>query len=120
MRITPCSEAVDYDPYQRDVVMSGWGASSHWYRIVEATGDVEDHSLPPSEAANVLADSERRNRWIRPIVQRSQGLGSNRTGPSRADSPCAQNSLWVRFGNHRRRKPCQLRLQTGVGGHPDV
>lgn len=63
------------------VVMSGWGRTSDWYRNIEAAGHaqitvgrktiaVDAHILEDGDAARVLADYERRNRWIRPVIRR--------------------------------------------------
>jgi deazaflavin-dependent oxidoreductase (nitroreductase family) len=63
------------------VVMSGFGPRSQWYRNVLAGGAVEiqisrrrlrpsARVLPAEEAVAVLADYERRNRLIVPVVRR--------------------------------------------------
>ncbi|WP_396931064.1 nitroreductase family deazaflavin-dependent oxidoreductase [Mycolicibacterium sp.] len=61
-------------------VVSGFGSSSDWYRNVAANPPVEVingrhrftpvcRTLEPSEAASVIADYERRNRLITPVVR---------------------------------------------------
>jgi len=62
-------------------VVAGMGPESDWYRNVQANPAVEivvgrrrfapaHRVLDESEAADVVADYERRNRWILPIVHR--------------------------------------------------
>ncbi len=75
-------EVIHYDSSSGEaVVMSGWGTRSDWYRNIEVAGqakvtlgrqtmDVNAHKLDDREAVKVLADYERRNRWIKPIVRR--------------------------------------------------
>jgi deazaflavin-dependent oxidoreductase (nitroreductase family) len=74
-------EVVHYDPTTREsIVLAGWGRRAGWLHNVEAglAGEVRtgrdryvpDHRLvPPDEAAVVLAEYERRNRVIAPIVR---------------------------------------------------
>jgi deazaflavin-dependent oxidoreductase (nitroreductase family) len=63
------------------VVMSGWGRRSDWYRNIQSAGrtkvtigretmNVNSRNLQDPEAVKVLADYERRNRLITPIVRR--------------------------------------------------
>jgi deazaflavin-dependent oxidoreductase (nitroreductase family) len=67
------------------MVVAGWGPSSDWYRNIQANPATEvivgrrhfrpqHRVLDDSEAITVIADYERRNRWVRPIVHR--GLGA--------------------------------------------
>lgn len=92
-------EVIDYDRSSGEaVVMSGWGRTSDWFLNVEAAGHARitvgsqtvgatASVLTDSEAANVLARYESRNRWIRPVVRRvlSQlaGVHYDGTGESR-------------------------------------
>jgi deazaflavin-dependent oxidoreductase (nitroreductase family) len=74
-------EVVRWHPERSEaVVMSGFGTRSQWYRNVLAGGAVEIQidrrrfrpsvrPLPTEEAAGVLADYERRNRVLVPIVR---------------------------------------------------
>jgi deazaflavin-dependent oxidoreductase (nitroreductase family) len=74
-------EVIKDDRVQHEVfVMVGLGRRAQWYRNVMAGGAVElvigserfrpDYrELAPAEAAAVLADYERRNRLLAPIVQ---------------------------------------------------
>jgi deazaflavin-dependent oxidoreductase (nitroreductase family) len=66
------------------VVMAGLGRRADWLRNVEAGGAVEvaisrerftpDHRiLPVDEAAAVLADYERRNRLLAPVLRKALG-----------------------------------------------
>lgn len=87
-------EVLHYDAgSRRAVVMSGWGLHADWLRNIEANGEVEvtigrqtyaaEHRLLDEQgAAQVLADYERRNRWLRPIIHRvlSQLAGSRYDG----------------------------------------
>ena len=78
-------EVLHYDPSSEEaVVMSGWGSRSDWFRNIEAAGTAEvvigrrrlpvTHGvLDVEEASQVLADYERRNRWIGPIVRTALG-----------------------------------------------
>ncbi|MCX2934495.1 nitroreductase family deazaflavin-dependent oxidoreductase [Mycobacterium sp. CVI_P3] len=61
-------------------VVAGWGSSSDWYRNIQATPPVEVASgrrafvpawrrLDAAEAEVVIADYERRNRLITPVVR---------------------------------------------------
>ncbi|MFZ0227497.1 MAG: nitroreductase family deazaflavin-dependent oxidoreductase [Mycobacterium sp.] len=63
-------------------VIAGWGPSSDWYRNIAANPAVEvvvgrqrfapEHRvLDEPEAAAVVADYERRNRRVRPVVRRA-------------------------------------------------
>jgi hypothetical protein len=63
------------------VVISGFGRRANWYRNVLADGAVEveiareswvpqARALEPEEAVAVLADYERRNRLLAPLVRR--------------------------------------------------
>ena len=75
-------EVIHYDTSSGDaVVMSGWGTQSDWYRNIDVAGrakvtlgrrtiDVNTRVLDDSEAMKLLADYERRNRWIKPVVRR--------------------------------------------------
>lgn len=72
-------EVVHYDTSSgAAIVMSGWGTKSDWYRNIELAGQatmtigrqtlaVSSRVLSDEEAVEVLADYERRNRWIRPV-----------------------------------------------------
>jgi deazaflavin-dependent oxidoreductase (nitroreductase family) len=72
-------EVVKWTPDGEVVVLSGWGESADWYRNAVAQPSVEivlgrrrftasHRVLPTDEAAAILADYERRNRWLRPVV----------------------------------------------------
>lgn len=63
------------------VVMAGLGRSAQWLRNVEAGNAVEvaigrdrfrprHRLLSPEEASELLAEYERRNRWLTPILRR--------------------------------------------------
>jgi deazaflavin-dependent oxidoreductase (nitroreductase family) len=63
------------------IVMAGSGPSADWYRNLQAHPAIEvaiarrrfepaHRVLAESEAAAVLADYERRNRWATPVVRR--------------------------------------------------
>ncbi len=63
------------------IVIAGLGRSANWYRNLQAHGAIEvaigrerftprHRQLSQSEASTVLADYERRNRLITPIVRR--------------------------------------------------
>jgi deazaflavin-dependent oxidoreductase (nitroreductase family) len=63
------------------VVMSGWGRTSDWYRNIEVAGHAtvtlgrktmkaDARVLDDEDAVRALANYERRNRWIRPVVRR--------------------------------------------------
>jgi deazaflavin-dependent oxidoreductase (nitroreductase family) len=63
------------------IVIAGLGASANWYRNLQASDAIEvaianerfapaHRRLSESEAATVLADYERRNRLITPIIRR--------------------------------------------------
>ncbi len=74
-------EVVRFDPAAPEsVVVAGWGQKTQWLHNVEAGGVVEVSTgwrryspcwrrLDATEAAAVLADYERRNRLIGPIVR---------------------------------------------------
>ncbi|HVA75161.1 MAG TPA: nitroreductase family deazaflavin-dependent oxidoreductase [Acidimicrobiales bacterium] len=77
-------EVVKWDPEGEVVVVSGWGPAADWYRNVTAGGDVRitvgsrsfsatHRVLPHDEAAEVLADYEHRNRYVRPVINRMLG-----------------------------------------------
>jgi deazaflavin-dependent oxidoreductase (nitroreductase family) len=64
------------------IVLSGQGPTADWYRNIQAQPPAEvaigrrrfrpEHRiLEPAEAVATLADYERRNRWVRPILQRT-------------------------------------------------
>jgi deazaflavin-dependent oxidoreductase (nitroreductase family) len=75
-------EVLSWDGASREaIVMSGFGPRAQWLRNVLVAGEAEIEigderwaasvrSLGPSEAAAVLADYERRNRFALPIVRR--------------------------------------------------
>lgn len=61
--------------------MSGWGRSSDWFRNIEVAGRAtvtlgrktmmaDARVLDDEDAVRVIADYERRNRWIRPVIRR--------------------------------------------------
>ncbi len=61
------------------LVIAGFGTKADWYRNIQATPAVEvlvgRHRFPPeyrvlpeTEAVAAIADYERRNRWIRPVL----------------------------------------------------
>ena len=78
-------EVLHYDSSSGEaVVMSGWGSHSDWFRNIEAGGTAEVvigrrrvpvtyRVLDVDEASRILADYERRNRWIAPIVRKVLG-----------------------------------------------
>jgi deazaflavin-dependent oxidoreductase (nitroreductase family) len=78
-------EVLHYDSSSSEaVVMSGWGSRSDWFRNIEAAGIAEvvigrrrfsttHRVLDEEEASRILADYERRNRWITPIVRKVLG-----------------------------------------------
>lgn len=92
-------EVIRYDrPTGKAFVMSGWGRTSDWYRNVEVAGhatitvgrrsfDVDARVVDDQDAANLLADYERRNGWMRPIIRRVlsrlSGLSYDGTDASR-------------------------------------
>jgi len=84
-------EVMRYDPATGEVtVMSGSGPTTHWLRNIQANDQLEVsigrtffagtyRLLGPEEAMRVLADSERRNILVRPIVHAVLGqLGGGR------------------------------------------
>jgi len=74
-------EVMQWDPLAREaIVMSGFGSNANWYLNVFADGAVEVQiaslrfqpevrRLEHEEAAQVMADYERRNRIIAPLVR---------------------------------------------------
>lgn len=77
-------EVVKWDRQGEVVVVSGWGPAADWYRNVAAGGDVRvtvggrsfrasHRVVPHDEAADVLADYEHRNRYVRPVINRMLG-----------------------------------------------
>ena len=63
------------------IVVAGFGRSADWYRNVQAASAIEvvvgrdrfapvHRELDEAEAIAVLADYERRNRWVAPVVRR--------------------------------------------------
>jgi deazaflavin-dependent oxidoreductase (nitroreductase family) len=82
-RYTTVLEVVRHDPVTSEfVVVSGFGPDADWLRNIESGGPAEitvgrscapaEHRrLEVDEAAAVLADYERRNRAIRPVVRRA-------------------------------------------------
>lgn len=75
-------EVVGIDPTTGEiVVLAGFGTATDWYRNVRARPDVEieigrfrfravGRVLDPDEAVAALADYERRNRLVAPVVRR--------------------------------------------------
>lgn len=74
-------EVVKWDRLGEVVVMSGWGPTADWYRNVMAGGDIRitvgsrsfpasHRVVPQDEAAQILADYEYRNRYVRPVTDR--------------------------------------------------
>ena len=73
-------EVVRWDAARREaVVMSGFGSRASWYLNVQAGGAEEIRisrarfrpevrSVEPEEAARIVADYERRNRLVAPVV----------------------------------------------------
>jgi deazaflavin-dependent oxidoreductase (nitroreductase family) len=77
-------EIVKWDRQGEVVVMSGWGPAADWYRNVTAGGAVRItvsrrsfsasyRTVPHDEAAQILADYEYRNRYVRPVINRMLG-----------------------------------------------
>lgn len=99
--------------WERDgevVVVSGWGAAADWFRNVLAKPQVEvvigverftatHRVLPIDEAAEVLTDYERRNRWMRPLVNRMLGylVGWRYTGSAEARRRVVEQLPMVAF-----------------------
>lgn len=99
--------------WERDgevAVVSGWGGAADWFRNVLATPKVEvvigserftatHRVLPIEEAAEALADYERRNRWMRPVVNRMLGylLGWRYTGTAEARRRAVEQLPMVAF-----------------------
>jgi deazaflavin-dependent oxidoreductase (nitroreductase family) len=81
-RYSTVLEVLAWKPATREaVVISGFGRKANWYRNVLADGAVEveiarecwlpqARALEPEEAVGVLADYERRNRLLAPVVRR--------------------------------------------------
>jgi deazaflavin-dependent oxidoreductase (nitroreductase family) len=75
-------EVLAWEPATREaVVMSGFGRKANWYRNVLAGGAVEveiarecwlpqARALEPAESVAVLADYERRNQRLTPVVRK--------------------------------------------------
>jgi deazaflavin-dependent oxidoreductase (nitroreductase family) len=75
-------EVLAWEPATREaIVISGFGRRANWYRNVLAGGAVEVEiarecwlprvrALGPTEAVEVLADYERRNRPLTPVVRK--------------------------------------------------
>lgn len=75
-------EVINFDrPSKEVVVVAGLGRSADWYRNVQAHPPVEvaigrdrfrpvARDLDEDDAVAVLADYERRNRWVTPVVRR--------------------------------------------------
>ncbi len=75
-------EVIGRDPAAGEfMVIAGFGRSAQWYRNLQAYEALEvavgrqrfrpiHRELEACEAAEVLADYERRNRWLAPIVNR--------------------------------------------------
>jgi deazaflavin-dependent oxidoreductase (nitroreductase family) len=75
-------EVIGTDPMAGEyMVIAGFGSSSDWYRNIQANPAsgvvVGRHRFSPQhrvldepEAAAVVADYERRNRWVMPVVRR--------------------------------------------------
>jgi deazaflavin-dependent oxidoreductase (nitroreductase family) len=73
-------EVMHFDPTSREaIVMSGSGPTTHWLRNIQSNNELEvsiGHTffagtyrlLAPWEAVRVLADYERRNLLVRPLV----------------------------------------------------
>jgi deazaflavin-dependent oxidoreductase (nitroreductase family) len=77
-------EVVKYDRRGEVVVVSGWGPAADWNRNVTAGGAAQitighrtfgasHRVVPHDEAAQVLADYEYRNRYVRPVINRILG-----------------------------------------------
>lgn len=78
-------EVIGYDRSTGEaVVVSGWGRTSDWYRNVEVAGHAtvtvgrktvkaDARVLGDEDAVRMIADYERRNRWIRPVIRRVLG-----------------------------------------------
>jgi hypothetical protein len=77
--------------------MSGWGASSHWYRVVEVTGDVRDQKPAAIGGGKRVC----RLRTAKPLdssdysAEPRAGLESDGTEQSRL--AVVHNSLWVQI-----------------------
>ncbi len=90
-------EVMEYREGPEVIVMSAYGRKADWLRNIEAGPDPEvivgrhrftaaHHVLGPEEAVRVVADYERRNRFIAPVIRRvlSRFVGWN-YGASDAD-----------------------------------
>jgi deazaflavin-dependent oxidoreductase (nitroreductase family) len=77
-------EVVKWDRLGEVVVLSGWGRGADWYRNVRAGGDIRitvgnrsfpatNRVVPYEEAAQILSDYEYRNRYVRPVINRTLG-----------------------------------------------
>jgi len=99
------------------VVMAAFGTSSDWYRniAVNLAGEVvvgrhrflpQDRLLDEAEAVEVIADYERRNRWIQPIIRflLSKLVGWRYDGSQQARERLVRQLPMVAF-----------RPQTGIG-----
>jgi deazaflavin-dependent oxidoreductase (nitroreductase family) len=95
-------EVVQWRAADREaVVLSGWGRQAQWFRNVEAGGAEQvrigrerwapqARVLETAEAAGVLADYERRNRFAAPVVRR---MLSRLAGFAYDGSPAARERL---------------------------
>ncbi|MGI8754977.1 MAG: nitroreductase family deazaflavin-dependent oxidoreductase [Acidimicrobiales bacterium] len=75
-------EVIGADPGDGEVlVIAGLGRTADWFRNVEANPAAEvaigrrrfrpaQRILDPSEAETAMADYERRNRWVAPVIRR--------------------------------------------------
>jgi deazaflavin-dependent oxidoreductase (nitroreductase family) len=107
-------EVVKWDRHGEVVVVSGWGQTADWYRNVTAGGEVritlanrswsaDYRVLLPDEAAQVLADYERRNRYVRPVTNWVLGLlvGWHYDGSTEARRRLVQQLPMVAFQPER-------------------
>jgi deazaflavin-dependent oxidoreductase (nitroreductase family) len=104
-------EVVRFDPLRREsTVVAGWGRDTQWLRNVLAGGALEVQTgsrsyvptvriLPADEATSVLADYERRNWLIAPLVRRVLGrlLGWPYDGGPRARARAVAQLEMVAF-----------------------
>ncbi len=107
-------EVLAWRPAAREaVVISGFGRGANWYRNVLAGGAVEvqiarecwlpqARPLAPTESAEVLADYERRNRLLTPVVRRllSRLAGIDYDGSSAARLAVVETLPMVAFRPH--------------------